>query len=75
MTRREFLDSLTVGDRVNIDMGSRGLVPAKIIKSSPGLLHVKFGSEVRRFVRKDGGTLYSPSSSKSWLVPMEVAHV
>lgn len=71
--RREFLDSLTVGDRVNIDMGARGLVSAKIIKSSPSLLHAKFGAEVRRFVRKDGGTLYSPTCSKSWLIPLEVA--
>lgn len=73
MTRREFLDSLTVGDRVNIDMGARGMVQARIVKSSSCLLHAKFGAEVRRFVRKDGGTLYSPSSSKSWLVPVEVA--
>lgn len=73
MSRREFLDSLAFGSKVRIDMGARGLVKARIVKSCENLLFAKFGSETRRFKREDGGTLYSPSASKSWLVPMEGA--
>lgn len=71
MTRREFLAGLTVGAPVRIDMGARGTVPAHISAIYPKQIHAKFGREVRRFNREDGGTFQAPTNSKSWLLPAE----
>lgn len=71
MTRREFLSSLTVGAHVRIDMGSRGTIPARVSAVYPQQIHAKFGREVRRFSREDGGTFQAPTNSKSWLMPAE----
>lgn len=71
MTRRAFLDSLSVGTPVRIDMGARGAVEARISAVYPKQIHAKFGREVRRFSREDGGTFQAPTNSKSWLMPVE----
>lgn len=71
MTRRQFLDGLQAGSPVRIEMGARGVVLARIIAIYPRQIHAKFGREVRRFSREDGGTFQAPTHSKSWLMPVE----
>lgn len=71
MTRREFLAGLTVGAPVRIYMGSRGTIPARVTAIHRKVINVKFGREMRRFSREDGGTFQAPTNSKSWLMPVE----
>ncbi|MGX5220267.1 hypothetical protein ACVTMO_16745 [Pseudomonas segetis] len=69
---QDFLRSLAKGSRVNVDQGKAGIVTAKVTKVTDKLIFVKFGKELRRFTLEDGGTFQAPSSSKAWLIPLEV---
>lgn len=71
MQNREWLHELAAGDSVLIDNGKMGTQRAKVAKITPQQIVVKFGKEMRRFCRKDGGTFQAPSASKSWLKPLD----
>ena len=71
MISYEWLQGLSAGDSVMIDNGKMGSQRAKVAKVTSQQIVVKFGKELRRFCRKDGGTFQSPSASKSWLKPLD----
>ncbi len=63
-----WLNSLEIGQPIAIDNGKMGIQKAKVYKLTPQQVQVKFGREVRKFSRHDGGTFQAPTASKSWLV-------
>lgn len=67
----EFLASLAKGDRLLIDQGANGIVRGRVTRITPMLIWVRFGKELRRFTKEDGGTFQAPCASRSWLMPLE----
>jgi hypothetical protein len=72
---KEFLASLIVGQTVRVTRHT-GDVTGRIADIKPLLFLVRIGKETRCFLREDGGAFNAPDkSTKSWLLPLEVANV
>lgn len=67
----EFLAGLVKGQSVIVDNGAAGRVMGRVADITPKLIIVRMGTEKRRFLRDDGGTLAAPTGSRSWLLPLE----